>query len=296
MPVALWYFELSGRPSGPVTEEALLKMIRAGDIEFDCLVWAEGQDDWQPASQVPQLVGQLAPAPPPLPAARTSSKELEESSESAIGAPRAVAPSLEERSTLNNARQCHNCSAPVDSPFTAKGRLFCSSRCRREYRESSIGKVQPPRTMPIWKFCLLSGLTFGIYEVVWFYRQWKYIRDADAENVQPLARAVFGHIFAYHLMKRHFPKAAKLGFEPPASPLALTVLYFLISAAWRLPNAWSLLSSLGFISLIPLVQASNLAQMDLSSDQSTHLTEGEFAWLLLGGVLTAMVVFGAFSS
>jgi uncharacterized RDD family membrane protein YckC len=49
-----WYFATPDEQQvGPVPQEQLFGLIRAGKVRPDTLVWTEGQDEWLPAAEVP---------------------------------------------------------------------------------------------------------------------------------------------------------------------------------------------------------------------------------------------------
>lgn len=52
------------------------------------------------------------------------------------------------------------------------------------------------KVIPIWKFILLSVITFGIYELVWFYRNWKFLKNEQNLKITPFLRTIFSTIFA----------------------------------------------------------------------------------------------------
>lgn len=113
----------------------------------------------------------------------------------------------------------------------------------------------PPRHGPttryvpvrVDKFIVLCIVTFGLYEIVWFYRNWKDIKQAEQVNLWAWARAVFAPLFYYAFLKR-------LGI---AGAVGLTVAYLFITAAWRLPDPYWMLAILSFLVILPAVQAVN---------------------------------------
>lgn len=50
-----WFYVNGGQRHGPVGEEGLLGLIRAGTLKSETLVWTEGMSDWVPAFSVPEL-------------------------------------------------------------------------------------------------------------------------------------------------------------------------------------------------------------------------------------------------
>jgi hypothetical protein len=51
----LWYYAQAGQQRGPVSTEALARMIAENQLAPTDLVWREGMADWQPAANFPEL-------------------------------------------------------------------------------------------------------------------------------------------------------------------------------------------------------------------------------------------------
>jgi uncharacterized RDD family membrane protein YckC len=62
-----WYYLDEGKQSGPVDDDQLGGLVRAGKVQLDTLVWAEGMENWQPYGEVRPAAangpGQSAAAP-----------------------------------------------------------------------------------------------------------------------------------------------------------------------------------------------------------------------------------------
>ena len=41
-------------------------------------------------------------------------------------------------------------------------------------------------------FVILSIFTFGIYDMIWMYRNWKYFKYTEKTDIMPFWRAWFG--------------------------------------------------------------------------------------------------------
>lgn len=100
-----------------------------------------------------------------------------------------------------------------------------------------------------WKFVALSVLTFGIYELYWCYKCWKYIRAEENLRISPFWRAFFTPLWVYSLSKRIYLGDKKL------LGISLAVTYFILSVLWKLPDPYWLLSAFTFVPLLPLVLA-----------------------------------------
>ncbi|MHB9008605.1 MAG: GYF domain-containing protein [Limisphaerales bacterium] len=102
-----------------------------------------------------------------------------------------------------------------------------------------------------WKFVLLSLFTLGLYHPVWFYKNWKFIKERDGSNLQPVARGIFGPIWLFKLASDISLSAGRLSRQVP---IAVTVSFLLTAAAWVLPEPFDLISYLSFIPLLVLVR------------------------------------------
>jgi fatty acid desaturase len=137
---------------------------------------------------------------------------------------------------------------------------------------------------PIWQLVLLSTFTFGLYEIYWFYRNWKQLRDEDNLDVNPLGATAFiavGYLMiiwlglgpsllagtlrpvaiglgvaAQSLVHRHFchirDAATRVGSKQPLTPWVLTAAWILFNIGGWLPDP---LGYVSFGSVIPLAIA-----------------------------------------
>jgi uncharacterized RDD family membrane protein YckC len=61
-----WYYVDAGQQAGPITDEQLDELVRAGKVRGDTLVWREGMGNWEPYTKArPDGVAATAPIPPP---------------------------------------------------------------------------------------------------------------------------------------------------------------------------------------------------------------------------------------
>lgn len=66
-PPASYFVVLGGSQAGPFSEEELTRLINAGQLVRDSLVWRAGMTGWKQAHEVPEVLRLVAlcPAPPP---------------------------------------------------------------------------------------------------------------------------------------------------------------------------------------------------------------------------------------
>lgn len=61
-----WFYAQDGQQQGPLSEEALIRMFKSGQLKLDVLVWHQGLGEWRSAKEVGGLVP-AAVMPPPIP-------------------------------------------------------------------------------------------------------------------------------------------------------------------------------------------------------------------------------------
>lgn len=83
-------------------------------------------------------------------------------------------------------------------------------------------------------FIILSILSFGIYELVWMYRNWKFFKEKEKIDISPFWRAWFAIFFIHSLFKKILEYAKKEGYKNH------------YSSAWR-TFFWIILLLISFI-------------------------------------------------
>jgi len=119
------------------------------------------------------------------------------------------------------------------------------------------------------KFVTLAVLTWGIYDIYWFYKNWKYVRNRDGTEIMPFWRAVFSVVWYYPLLKdmrQHHPgKCPSLGVA-----WLIAGLYFLMVMTRTLPEPFGVVTVLSFVFLLPAVKSINAFNSRESSAYKTH--------------------------
>lgn len=130
-----------------------------------------------------------------------------------------------------------------------------------------------------YKFVILSILTFGVYEVYWFYRNWTFVRERDRSDIWPWARALFAP-FTFHSLRTDVFEGERAA---PGIPGGLSISYFLLNAAWRLPEPFWYVAFLTFVPLLPTVTRINALN-------PAFVVERNSTWKLRHGLLALVSV------
>lgn len=138
------------------------------------------------------------------------------------------------------------------------------------------------------KLAIMSICTFGIYEIYWFYRNWKFLKEKRGYNIRPFWRALFSIFFCYSLFKTVKYYANKTGIQETFTPGGLAAAYILIYIAYRLPDPAWLISIFTFIPLLTAQKTINT----LNRDQLEKVINKKFSGWNIFGIVAGIIWWG----
>ncbi|MGA3047461.1 MAG: hypothetical protein ABSD67_12595 [Terracidiphilus sp.] len=203
--------------------------------------------------------------------------------------------------------QCPNCLLSI--PEASSACIHCGSAIATSTATHSfLSTQQPPLSVEeqfvpsqffavsLLKLAALSVCTFGIYDLYWFYCNWKLIRARDEPDISPFWRAFFAVFYCYPCFVRIKLAGAARGIEsvPPFGMLA--ILWILFRVAWRLPEPFLLLALLKVGFLLPVqsyVNRVNAAETPMHRPNS-RFTLWNWITVVIGGSVVALAIVGAF--
>ena len=165
------------------------------------------------------------------------------------------------------------------------------------------------------KFTILFLVTFGLYQVYWFYKNWSLFKSripsasAFGTTIWPVPRAVFSVFFVHALfktIKQHAPDKPAVAAWGESSHATFVVFLILLSTLLsRLAdhfngNVW--LNLLGILVVVPLMHALrnaqdmiNIACDDPQGAANAALTWANYLWIVIGALFWMTVVLGMFA-
>lgn len=160
--------------------------------------------------------------------------------------------------------------------------------------DRASGEDPPFYCVSLAKFSLLSLFTFGLYELVWFYRNWKLVKLRTGVEIRPFARAAFSPLFCYSFANtvNSAAESLRLGRVRPG---IISLLYFGLITVQRLPDPYWMICLLSFIPLLPVVY--QIRKIHETLRPGSVVVKGWGGWSfvsLAAGALTAIVVAGSF--
>lgn len=159
------------------------------------------------------------------------------------------------------------------------------------------------------KMILLLVLTLGIYQVYWFYQNWRHYQKASGEKIWPLPRAIFAIFFVHALFRAANDQRdrgpVRLSAWNHGQQATIIVLLLIISQVLDRLSSKSIGSPitdcLSLLLLCPLVACFASAQEkineacgDPQGESNSKLTVGNYIWMALGVLMWALIGVGLF--
>ena len=146
------------------------------------------------------------------------------------------------------------------------------------------------------KLVLMSTVTFGIYGIYWFYKNWKLIKQRTESNIMPFWRAFFGVFFCHSLFREVKDVAASRGVSFPSTPGMLAAGWIILVSLWVLPSPYFFVCFLAPLMLVPVQNAINRLNSVIAPghNPNSRFSAWNIAGLVFGGILFAFGIIGSF--
>lgn len=152
--------------------------------------------------------------------------------------------------------------------------------------------IEPQQLINLNKFIILCVLSFGLYELWWIYKAWRFFRQKEELDIMPACRALFSIFFLYALFHKIVEYASAKGYKERFSPIACFLGFFAINFLAYLPEPLGLLSVFSFAFLIPSFQALNFAKQNstefIVSEQTSF--NGRQMLLIITGIIGWVII------
>jgi len=179
-----------------------------------------------------------------------------------------------------------------DNPYAA------SNAMQTEFQSPATHDTAPFFAVSQLKLLVLSLCTLGFYEVVWFYRNWKLIKERDGSDIKPVLRAVFAILFCYQCFARMRETGDRNGIGSAPAIGALTAGWIIASLAWKLPEPYNLISLCAVFFLLPMQAYANRINAAVAPMADTNSRFSAWNWVVvvLGGIVLVLGIIGSFIS
>jgi predicted nucleic acid-binding Zn ribbon protein len=196
---------------------------------------------------------------------------------------------------------CSNCGKKVEE--TTK---FCQN-CGEQIGTQDNSIAVEYYAISLKRLVLFSILTFGIYEIYWFYKNWQAVKKFQGEDIYPFWRAIFTVLFCYSLFKKVLESAKKHTYQDPYSPGWLATAYiFLLLIGNSLSSVdsygigfniiWLIVVVSTFIPLLPVQKAINFNNRKINSnlELKKDFSGSEVILIVIGVLWSLLVLWGTF--
>ena len=145
------------------------------------------------------------------------------------------------------------------------------------------------------KLVVMSLVTFGFYEVYWFYKNWKIIKARENANLNPVLRALFGVFFCYSCFKRIRDYGQEKNIFPLLSAGFLAISWIVCSLASALPDPWFWLNFLSIPCFVSVQSYVNRINREFAPDHDLNANFSTVNWvfIVIGGALVLLTLFDA---
>jgi hypothetical protein len=119
----------------------------------------------------------------------------------------------------------------------------------------AAAELSPYYTIPPVKMVLLSLASFGLFDIYWFYQQWKAVRARTGEDVSPFWRTMFSILFVNRLFGHVRSDSASAGVPALMSTGMLSAIFIIANLISRFETTKTLgpVWLIGYAATVPMV-------------------------------------------
>ena len=164
---------------------------------------------------------------------------------------------------------------------------LCQRSKKSNINSNSIVPIFFPVTLS--KLIIMCICTFGLYEIYWFYRNWKFLQEKDDLDISPFWRAWFVIFYCYSLFKNVKECSNGNNIKATFSPGGLTTAYILLCIVSRFPDPVWLI---GIGTFIPLLSVQTIINQ-LNTSQLEKVINKRFTGWNIVGIVFGVLLWGA---
>jgi hypothetical protein len=153
---------------------------------------------------------------------------------------------------------------------------------------------------PVWHFVLLSIITFGIYDIYWYYRNWKNLRSFKNLNFSAVWRTVglcipiLNLFLIYHAHKQYRNLVNEEGIQRDIYPGIIVMVIIISTGLTNLPDPYWLLCFVGTIPLAIVQSVLNELWIKVQPEHihRTKLHGRQIFLIVVGGIVWFLAILG----
>ncbi len=186
---------------------------------------------------------------------------------------------------------CQRCGKKYDSPPGAVTNEHVTKPSQPRLQSTETTE-QSPVLFPVstTKFSVMSIVTFGIYGIYWFYKNWQWVKHVHGEKISPFWRTFFGIFYMYSLCNRVREIVKEHNVDAVYSSGLLAAGYIVLSLLWKLPDPFWIVTIFAFLFQLPVVIA--IQKANWSEDVNSQFTGWNIAGIVFGVIWWILIFAG----
>lgn len=155
--------------------------------------------------------------------------------------------------------------------------------------------IEEQNIISLNKFIILSIVTFGLYEIWWIYKAWRFYQQKEKSDIMPALRAIFSVFFLNSLFTKILESAEDKGYKENYSPVLLFAGFMIFNLLAKLPEPFWLISVFSFAFLIPPFKALNHAKensTDFIVNEQKSFSGQQIGLLVFGIICWGLALLG----
>jgi hypothetical protein len=146
------------------------------------------------------------------------------------------------------------------------------------------------------KLAVMSVCTFGLYQWVWFIRNWRAYRVRTGRWVMPTWQTLFAPVLSLGLFTNIAVTADENGLDPGWPPPILALVFFVLWFVHLMPGHWNLLA---LANVVPVLLANNVARAVNAKlypqvPENDRLSAGNVIVILFGSAILFLILYFEF--
>lgn len=145
------------------------------------------------------------------------------------------------------------------------------------------------------KFIFLSIISLGLYEGWWIYKAWRFFKQKEKLDIQPVSRTIFGIFFLNGLLVKIMDYALDKKYKEGYTPSLLFIGFFGTSFLSNLPEPYWLISLISFVFLIAPFKALNYAKQhsaDVITEEQHSYNRRQLVLIIVGALVWLLLILG----
>lgn len=182
------------------------------------------------------------------------------------------------------------------NPYASPNALNELTPANKSHLDEHDESTPPYFAVSLPKLAILSVCSLGLYELYWFYRNWRLIRDREKTAIYPFMRAFFAVLFCYSCFAKIRDHGQRLHIAPPLAAGGWAACWIIATISWKLPDPYWLASMLAVGFLLPVqayVNRINRASAPMH-DPNNRFSAGNWLLIVVGGAMLTLAIIGTF--